>query len=192
MECNRATSPPWKQHSPGSHRLAVLTWRQPQHCWMISRRPRTSLLAFPARWRPRIPAATAGDVRAACGASGLPRPGSHRNGDLFTRSNSMAACRTAGRFNFGSGQSGNRYLGIRPRITWAALDFGHVAPGTEQRTRGRSSVGGYERTVLTTLEETRMHSSIRARGRAAELSTLESFEAAKLRALARQRFEAGV
>jgi multidrug efflux system outer membrane protein len=91
------------------------------------------------------------------------------------------------------GQSGTEFWGFGPRITWAALDLGHVRARIHaEDARAEAALAAYERTVLTTLEETENALVEFGREEARQHFLRESVEASELAAtLARRRFEAG-
>jgi outer membrane protein, multidrug efflux system len=91
------------------------------------------------------------------------------------------------------GKSGSDTWSFGPRITWAALDLGHVrARMIAAGARADAAMAGYERAVLTALEETENALVQFGREQARQEFLRESVRASETAAgLARQRFEAG-
>ncbi len=91
------------------------------------------------------------------------------------------------------GQSGTETWGFGPRLTWAALDLGHVRARIHAAgARAEAALAAYERTVLTTLEEAENALVDFGREEARQNFLRESVEASETAAaLARQRFDAG-
>jgi multidrug efflux system outer membrane protein len=91
------------------------------------------------------------------------------------------------------GKSGNDAYSFGPRITWAALDLGHVrARIVAADARAEAALAIYERTVLTTLEETENALVDFGRERVRHDYLRDAVETSETAAvLARQRFEAG-
>jgi multidrug efflux system outer membrane protein len=88
----------------------------------------------------------------------------------------------------GLGKTGADTWSFGPQITWAALDYGHVRARIRAAdARAEASLGEYERTVLTALEETenalvafgreqarrdRLHQAVQSSQRAAQLARI--------------------
>ncbi len=91
------------------------------------------------------------------------------------------------------GKSGTDAWGFGPRITWAALDLGHVrARIRASDARAEAALSAYERVVLTVLEETENALVDFGREQVRRDFLNESAQASESAArLARQRFEAG-
>jgi multidrug efflux system outer membrane protein len=89
--------------------------------------------------------------------------------------------------------SGNDAYSFGPRITWAALDYGHVRARIQAAgAHAEAALAAYERTVLTTLEETENALVDFGRERARHDFLRDSVASSETAAaLARQRFEAG-
>lgn len=94
----------------------------------------------------------------------------------------------------GLGQSGSDAWAFGPRITWAALDYGHVRARIQAAgARAEGLLAEYERTVLTTLEETENALVEFSKQQVRRDNLRDAVEASrKAVTLARQRFENGV
>jgi multidrug efflux system outer membrane protein len=192
-----ATIPPIETTiAQAMHRLAVLTGQQPTAL--------VSELQTPAPL-PRLPALVAignpeellrrrADVRAAERqlAAATARIGV-ATADLFPRVtfNGSFALEATALSNLGN--SGNEAWSFGPRITWAALDLGHVRARIQAAdARTEAALANYERTVLTTLEETENALVNFGREQVRRDYLAESVQSSETAAaLARQRFEAG-
>ena len=92
------------------------------------------------------------------------------------------------------GQSGTRSYLIAPGISWAAFDLGRVkAQVNAAHARNDVALAGYEKTVLTALEETEnsLVTHARARDRLAHAEDAAKASATAAR-LARTRYEGGI
>jgi multidrug efflux system outer membrane protein len=91
------------------------------------------------------------------------------------------------------GNAGNDAYSFGPRITWAALDYGHVRARIQAAgARAEAALAFYERTVLTTLEETENALVDFGRERTRHDYLRDSVQSSEVAAfLARQRYEAG-
>ncbi len=93
----------------------------------------------------------------------------------------------------GLAQSGSDTWSFGPRISWAALDLGHVrARIVAADARAEAALAAYQRTVLTTLEETEDALVGFGREQARRDFLVETVRASQTAAtLARQRFDSG-
>jgi outer membrane protein, multidrug efflux system len=113
--------------------------------------------------------------------------------DLFPRVTFVGTIALEASTLSGIGAAGSDSYSVGPRISWAALDLGHVYARIKAAdARGEASLAQYEQTVLNALEETENalvnYNRERAR-RALLVSAAQSSE--KAQELARQRFERG-
>ena len=90
-------------------------------------------------------------------------------------------------------KSGGDTWSFGPSITWAALDYGHVRARIQAAgARAEASLAGYERPVLTALEETENSLVDFGREQTRRDHLQEAVTASELAAsLARQRYENG-
>jgi len=93
----------------------------------------------------------------------------------------------------GLAQAGSDTWSFGPRISWAALDLGHVrARILAADARAEAALAAYQRTVLTTLEETEDALVGFGREQARREFLVETVRASQTAAtLARQRFDSG-
>jgi outer membrane protein, multidrug efflux system len=94
----------------------------------------------------------------------------------------------------GLGQSGTDVYSFGPQINWSALDLGHIRARIKAaHARADAELAGYERTVLTALEETENALVDFGREQTRRDYLRESERAAtQAMALARQRYDSGI
>ncbi|HWX22441.1 MAG TPA: efflux transporter outer membrane subunit [Candidatus Binatia bacterium] len=193
-----ATIPPLQgaiKHS--IYRLGVLTGQQPT-ALESDLSPPAPMPELPAlvnignpadllRRRPDIRAAeralAAATARIGVETSGL-FPRVVFNGNLGVSANHLA----------GLGEAGTDAYSFGPQITWAALDLGHVRARIQAaHARAEAEVAGYEKTVLTALEDTENALVDFGREQARRDYLKESVRSAtEAMSLARQRYDSGI
>jgi multidrug efflux system outer membrane protein len=179
------------------HRLAVLTGQQPNALMAELKEP-APLPDLPAmvgigdpetllRRRPDVRAAERG-LAAATARIGI------ATSDLFPRVTFNGRIGLEASEISGLGKAGSDTWSFGPGITWAALDLGHVrARINAADARAEAALANYERTVLTTLEETENALVAFGREQTRRDFLRESERASETAAsLARQRYENGV
>ena len=193
----RATIPPLETaFARAAHRLAVLTGHQPTELLddLKKAAPLPPLPSLVSIGDPESLLRRRADVRAAERrlAAATARIGIV-TADLFPRVTFNGSVALQATSISDLGKAGTETWGFGPRITWAALDLGHVRARIRAAdARAEAALAGYERTVLTTLEETENALVDFGREEARQSYLREAVEASETAAaLARQRFEAG-
>ncbi len=179
------------------HRLSVLTGRQPNEldAELLQPAPMPGLPPLVAigspesllRRRPDIKAAerSLASATAVVGVS---------TADLFPRVTFNGTVGLQATSLSGLGAAGGDTWSFGPRITWAALDLGHVNSRIKAAgARAEAALALYERTVLTALEETENALVDFGNERTRRDYLRESVMASEIAArLARERYESGV
>ena len=154
-----ATIPPLEGAiSRAIHRLAVLVGQQPTSlvAELTLPLPLPALPPLIALSNPEALLRRRADVRAAERrlAAATARIGV-ATADLFPRVTFNGSVALQAPSVSALGKSGTEAWSFGPRITWAAFDLGHVRARIQAAgARAEASLAAYERTVLTTLEET--------------------------------------
>jgi multidrug efflux system outer membrane protein len=192
-----ASIPPQEQAiAHAIHRLSVLIGEQPTALTaeLSEAKPLVALPTLVAIGKPEELLRRRPDIRAAerTLAAATARIGV-ATADLFPRVTFNGSIGLEAASIAGLGKSGADNWSFGPSITWAALDYGHVrARMKASDARAEAALATYERTVLTSLEETENalvdFGRERVRHDFLNESVLASETAAKL---ARQRFENG-
>ncbi len=178
------------------HRLGVLTGQPPTALVAELKEP-APLPALPALVAISSPEALLRrrpDVRAAerALAAATARIGI-ATADLFPRVKFNGRIGLEAKTISGLGQPGADTWSFGPRISWAALDLGHVRARIQAAdARAEAALAAYERTVLTTLEETENALVDFGREQSRRDFLRESEQASETAAtLAHQRYENG-
>jgi multidrug efflux system outer membrane protein len=140
------------------HRLGVLTGRQPTELEteLAPEAPPPSLPRLVAIGKPEDMLRRRPDVRAAERSLAASTAGiGIVTADLFPRVTFNGSAAFQATSISGLGAAGSDAWSFGPRITWAALDLGHVKARIKAAgARADAALAAYERTVLTALEET--------------------------------------
>ncbi len=178
------------------HRLAVLAGEQPAALVTQLNKPAPlpALPALVAISSPESLLRRRPDVRAAERylAAATARVGV-ATGDLFPRVTFNGRLGLEASRLSGLGSAGSDTWSFGPSITWAALDYGHVRSRIQAAgARAEAALALYQRTVLTTLEETENALVDFGREQTRRDFLSESVQASEIAAtLARQRYENG-
>jgi outer membrane protein, multidrug efflux system len=178
------------------HRLGVLTGQQPTalQAELTKPEPLPALPPLVAIGNPESLLRRRADVRAAERrlAAATARIGV-ATADLFPRVTFTGSIALQAPSFSDLGTGGAQAWSFGPRITWAALDLGHVRARIQASdARAEGALAFYEQTVLTTLEEAENALVEFGQAQARQQHLRDYVQASELAAgLARQRFEAG-
>ncbi len=178
------------------HRLGVLTGGQPTALTTELKEPAPlpGLPALVSIGNPESLLRRRADVRAAERSLAAATAGiGISTADLFPRVTFNGQIGLEASSFSGLGKSGSDTWSFGPSITWAALDYGHVRARIQAaNARAQAALAVYERTVLTTLEETENALVDFGREQARRDFLRESVSASQVAAtLARERYENG-
>jgi len=192
-----ASIPPQEQAiAHAIHRLSVLIGQQPTALTaeLSEPKPWVTLPALVAIGNPEALLRRRPDIRAAerLLAAATARIGV-ATADLFPRVTFNGSIGLEAASFAGLGKEGADNWSFGPSITWAALDYGHVrARMKASDAQAQAALARYERTVLTSLEETENALVDFGRERVRHDYLRESVQASETAAtLARQRYENG-